>query len=254
MASSTSASRPVDYGLKVNDERISAETLNRAWQERQAQYQQSLNGAERTEAQMRACCRSSWIDEYVRRDVAAPAAPSRAGYRATDAQVRRGGTQSEPAFQVEGKYDSAAWRGTHAGAAWHDARSTALLAERRQTLQIGAIEPKAVQLSDFLDATLKWLAFTPWRMNSGRCGSRSCPRINFQAGCQDRRRSRSSRGTTAHPNDYMSPESVRLQYAELQLDSIASQITVTPEKTCRPTTTRTRAATAKSRNATRTIS
>jgi peptidyl-prolyl cis-trans isomerase D len=33
----------------------------------------------------------------------------------------------------------------------------------------------------------------------------------------------------SHPNDYMSPESVRLQYAELQLDSIASQLTVTPE-------------------------
>jgi peptidyl-prolyl cis-trans isomerase D len=32
-----------------------------------------------------------------------------------------------------------------------------------------------------------------------------------------------------HLNDYMSPESVRLQYAQLQLEPIASQVTVTPE-------------------------
>jgi len=54
-----------DYGLKVNDERISTETLNRAWQERQAQYQQGLNGAEMSEAQ-KSLLQQQLIDEYVR--------------------------------------------------------------------------------------------------------------------------------------------------------------------------------------------
>ena len=44
---------PQDYGLKVNGERVSTETLNRAWQERQAQYAQALNGATLPPAQTR---------------------------------------------------------------------------------------------------------------------------------------------------------------------------------------------------------
>ena len=57
-----------------------------------------------------------------------------------------------------------------------------------------------------------------------------------------------------HPSDYMSPESVRLQYAELQLDSIASQITVTPENAAGLLPEESGALRQKSRRATRTIS
>ena len=133
----------VDYGLKVNDERISAETLNRAWQERQAQFQQSLNGAEMSEAQ-KSLLQKQLIDEYVRRTLLRQRA-EQAGYRATDAQVRQA-VLSEPAFQVEGKYDPRVARGMLAQLGMTE---EGFLAERRQTLEIGQLS-EAVQLSDFL--------------------------------------------------------------------------------------------------------
>ena len=47
-------------GVEVNGERVSTDTLNRAWQERQAQYAQALNGAALPPAQSApAACPSS---------------------------------------------------------------------------------------------------------------------------------------------------------------------------------------------------
>jgi peptidyl-prolyl cis-trans isomerase D len=92
---------PQDYGLKVNGERISTETLSRAWQERQAQYAQALNGAALPPAQTQGL-QQQLLDEYVRETVLRQRAQS-AGYRASDAQVRAA-YESEPAFQVEGKF------------------------------------------------------------------------------------------------------------------------------------------------------
>jgi peptidyl-prolyl cis-trans isomerase D len=210
----------VDYGLKVNDERISAETLNRAWQERQAQYQQSLNGAEMTEAQ-KSLLQKQLIDEYVRRTLLRQRS-EQAGYRATDAQVRQA-VLSEPAFQVEGKYDPRVARGMLAQLGMTE---EGFLAERRQTLQIGQLS-QAVQLSDFL--TPPELARIYALENEQReLRFALLPPDHFQAAVKiDDTKIKS--WYDSHPNDYMSPESVRLEYAEMQLDSIASQITVTPE-------------------------
>jgi peptidyl-prolyl cis-trans isomerase D len=209
-----------DYGLKVNDERISTETLNRAWQERQAQYQQTLNGAEMSEAQ-KTLLQQQLIDEYVRQTLLRQRA-EQSGYRATDAQVRQA-VLSEPAFQLEGKYDPRVARGMLAQLGMSE---DAYLAERRRALQIGQLS-EAVELSDFLTPTelnhiyaleneqreLRYALLTP---------------DHFQAAVKvDDARIRA--WYDGHPNDYMSSESVRLQYAELRLDSIASQITVTPE-------------------------
>ena len=64
---------PQDYGLKINGERVSTETLNRAWQERQAQYAQALNGATLAVRRRSKLMQQQLVDEYVRRDRAAPA-------------------------------------------------------------------------------------------------------------------------------------------------------------------------------------
>lgn len=210
----------VDYGLKVNDERISAETLNRAWQERQAQYQQSLNGAEMTEAQ-KSQLQKQLIDEYVRRTLLRQRA-EQAGYRATDAQVRQA-VLSEPAFQLEGKYDPRVARGMLAQLGMTE---DGFLAERRQTLQIGQLS-EAVQLSDFLTPTERARIYA-LENEQRELRFALLPPDHYQAAVKiDDARIKS--WYDGHQNDYMSPESVRLQYAELQLDSIASQVTVTPE-------------------------
>jgi peptidyl-prolyl cis-trans isomerase D len=210
----------VDYGLKVNDERISAETLNRAWQERLAQYQQSLNGAEMTEAQ-KSQLQKELIDEYVRRTLLRQRA-EQAGYRATDAQVRQA-VLSEPAFQLDGKYDPRVARNMLAQLGMTE---DGFLAERRQTLQIGQLG-EAVQLSDFL--TPAEVARIYALENEQReLRFALLPPDHFQAAVKiDDAKIKS--WYDGHLNDYMSPESVRLQYAQLQLEPIASQVTVTPE-------------------------
>jgi peptidyl-prolyl cis-trans isomerase D len=210
----------VDYGLKVNDERISAETLNRAWQERQAQYQQSLNGAEMTEVQ-KSQLQKELIDEYVRRTLLRQRA-EHAGYRATDAQVRQA-VLSEPAFQLEGKYDPRVARNMLAQLGMTE---DGFLAERRQTLQIGQLG-EAIQLSDFLTPAE---AARIYALENEQRELRFAllPPDHFQAAVKiDDARIKS--WYDGHPNEYMSPESVRLQYAQLQLEPIASQVTVTPE-------------------------
>ena len=209
-----------DYGLKVNGERISAETLNRAWQERQAQYQQTLNGAEMTEAQ-KSMLQQQLIDEYVRQTLLRQRA-EQVGYRATDAQVREA-VLSEPAFQVDGKYDPRAAKGMLAQLGMTE---DGYLAERRQALQIGQLS-EAIELSDFLTPTeLDRIYALENEQRELRYAL--LPPDQFQAAVNiDDARIKS--WYESHQNDYMSPESVRLQYAELRLDAIASQITVTPE-------------------------
>jgi len=209
-----------DYGLKVNGERISTETLNRAWQERQGQYQQTLNGAEMSEAQ-KTMLQQQLIDDYVRQTLLRQRA-EQVGYRATDSQVREA-VLSEPAFQVDGKYDPRAAKGMLAQLGMTE---DGYLAERRQALQIGQLS-EAIELSDFLTPTeLDRIYALENEQRELRYAL--LPPDHFQAAVNiDDARIKS--WYDSHQNDYMSPESVRLQYAELRLDAIASQITVTPE-------------------------
>jgi len=123
-----------DYGLKVNDERISIETLNRAWQQRQAQYQQTLNGVEMSDAQ-KTILQQQLVDEYVRQTLLRQRA-QQSGYRATDAQVKAAVT-GEPAFQLDGKYDPRVARNMLAQIGMTE---EGFFAERREALQIGPIE------------------------------------------------------------------------------------------------------------------
>jgi peptidyl-prolyl cis-trans isomerase D len=209
-----------DYGLKVNDERITVETLNRAWQERQAQYQQTLNGAEMPEAQ-KALLQRQLIDEYVRQTLLRQRA-QQAGYRATAAQVAEA-VRTEPAFQIDGKYDPRAARNMLAQIGMTEDR---YLAERRQALQVGQLS-EAIELSDFLTPTELDRIYA-LENEQREVRYLLLPPDHFQAAVKiDDARIKS--WYDSHANDYMSAESVRLQYAELRLDSIASQLTVTPE-------------------------
>jgi peptidyl-prolyl cis-trans isomerase D len=209
-----------DYGLKVNDERISIDTLNRAWQQRQAQFQQSLNGAEMTDAQ-KSMLQQQLIDEYVRQTLLRQRA-QQSGFRATDEQVKQAVT-SEPAFQLDGKYDPRVARNMLAQVGMTEA---GYLAERREALQIGQLS-EAIELSDFLTpAELDRIYALENEQRELRYALLSADHYQAAVRIDD---ARIKAWYDSHSNDYMSPESVRLQYAELTLDSIASQLTVTPE-------------------------
>jgi peptidyl-prolyl cis-trans isomerase D len=208
---------PQDYGLKVNGERVSSETLNRSWQERQAQYAQALNGATLPPAQIK-MMQEGLINDYVRETVLRQRAQSD-GYRASDAQVLSA-YQSEQAFQVDGKFNADAARTMLAQVGLTPA---AYEAERRQALQISQLT-EGIQLSDFLTAAeLNRIYALENEQREVRFALLPPEKFATAAKVDE---AQIKAWYDAHAGDYMSPESVKLQYAVLALDSIASQISI----------------------------
>jgi len=211
---------PQDYGLKVNGERVSTETLNRAWQERQAQYAQALNGAALPPAQTQ-IMQQQLVDEYVRETVLRQRAQMD-GYRASDAEVLAA-YQSERAFQVDGKFSAQAAENMLAQIGLTPA---AYEAERRQALQISQLT-EGIQLSDFL--TVPELNHIFALENEQREVRYALLPPEKYAPAAKIDEAQIKAWYDAHPNEYMSPESVKLQYAVLALDSMTAQVSIKEE-------------------------
>jgi peptidyl-prolyl cis-trans isomerase D len=209
-----------DYGLQVNGERISNETLNRAWQERQAQYQQMLKGSEMSDAQ-KSALQQQLIDEYVRNTLLRQRATS-AGYRATPAEVAQA-VRSEPAFQLEGKYDPRVARVMLAQAGMTE---QGYVSERRESLEVGQLN-QGIELSEFMTPTE--LARVYALENEQReLRYALLPADHFLSAVKvDDAKIKA--WYDAHQGDYMTPEAVHLQYAELRLDALTPQVSVKPE-------------------------
>src|SRR5664279_2090036 len=93
-----------NYAAKVNGEEISATEVNRAWQEEQPQYLRLFNG-ELPPAQ-RDLLQNRLLDTFVRNAVVLQQA-HKLGFAVSDAQMRSA-WESEPAFQVDGKFSAQA--------------------------------------------------------------------------------------------------------------------------------------------------
>jgi peptidyl-prolyl cis-trans isomerase D len=211
---------PQDYGLKVNGEPVSTETLNRAWQERQAQYAQALNGAALPPAQTQ-IMQQQLVEEYVRETVLRQRAQSD-GYRASDGEVLSA-YQNERAFQVDGKFSPEAAKNMLAQVGMTPA---AYEAERRQALQISQLT-EGIQLSDFL-TTAELNRIFALENEQREVRYALLPPEKYAAAVKvDEAQIKA--WYEAHPNEYMSPESVKLQYAVLALDSVSSQVSVKEE-------------------------
>jgi peptidyl-prolyl cis-trans isomerase D len=208
---------PQDYGLKVNGERISTDALNRAWQERQAQYAQALNGAALGEAQTHVL-QQQLLGQYVRQTVLRQRAQAD-GYRASEEQVKAA-YRSEQAFQVDGKFSPQAAETMLAQVGMTPQEYEA---ERRQSLQISQLT-EGIQLSDFLTAS-ELLRIYALENEQREIRYALLPAERYSAGVKPDE-AQIKAWYESHRNDYMSPESVRLQYALLSLDSVAGQVTV----------------------------
>jgi len=208
-----------DYGLKINGESLSTDTLNRAWQERAAQYEQALNGA-LPDAQ-KAQLQQQLLEEYVHETLLRQSAQAQ-GYRATDAQVLAA-YQSEASFQLNGKFDPALAK---AQLSQLGMTPESYEADKRRTLLISQLA-QGLELSDFLTPSeLKRIYELENEQREVRYVLLPAQRYAAAASIDD---AKIKSWYDAHPNDYLSPESVRLQYAELKLDQIAAQLTLKPE-------------------------
>jgi peptidyl-prolyl cis-trans isomerase D len=206
---------PATYGLKINGEVISADTLNRAWLQRQSEAEQSAGGL--SDAQ-KTVLQGQLMDEYAQQTLLRQRA-EKDGYRASDSQVRAA-LESEPAFQVDGKYNVTVAKAMLAQAGI-DADS--YIADRRRELGIGQLA-QGVQLSDFLTPSeLMQIYALENEQRELRYALLPADRFAAAVVVDDKK---ISAWYQAHQADYMNPESVRLQYAELTLDGIAGSIKV----------------------------
>jgi peptidyl-prolyl cis-trans isomerase D len=209
-----------DYALKVNGERISNETLNRAWQERQAQYQQMLNGSEISD-QQKSELQQKLVDEFVRNTLLRQRAEE-GGYRATAQQISDY-MHSEPAFQVNGKYDP---RAAALAIAQIGMTDKAFINERSQSMAVGQLN-QAIENSEFLTALeLDQVYALENEQREVRYALLPADHFLGSVKIDD---ARVKAWYDAHPSDYLTPESVKLKYAELRLDALTPQITVKPE-------------------------
>ncbi len=210
---------PQDYGLKVNGQTITADTMNRAWQEQQAQMVQAMNGADLTEAQ-KAQLQSQIVDEFVRSTLLSQRAHNE-GFRASDAEVLAA-YQSEPSFQVDGKFDPRAARMMLMQAGLTPDQFEA---EQRQDLETNQLTG-GIQLSDFLTPSEKTRVYA-LENEQRQVRYAMLPADRYAPAKIDDAAIKA--WYDGHQSDYLSPESVNLQYAELRLDAIEAQVPVTAE-------------------------
>jgi peptidyl-prolyl cis-trans isomerase D len=209
-----------DYALKVNGERVSSQTINRAWQERQAQYQQMLNGSEMSD-EMKKTIQQKLLDEFIRNTLVRQRA-EHDGFRATPQQIADY-MHSEPAFQVDGKYDP---RAASIAIAQIGMTDRSFIAERSQSMAVGQLNA-GIENSEFMTPTELERVYA-LENEQRELRYVLLPADHFTAGLKiDDARIKS--WYDAHASDYMTPESVKLKYIELRLDTLASQVTVKPE-------------------------
>jgi peptidyl-prolyl cis-trans isomerase D len=209
-----------DYGLKVNGERISTETLNRAWQERQAQYARMLNGGEMTDAQ-KLVLQQQLLDQYIRSTLLRQRAEED-GYRPTPQALREAIT-GEPAFQVDGKFDPRAARTALAQAGIPE---STYYREREQQLAVEELN-QAIEMSEFM-TPVELQRIYALANEQREIRYALLPPEHFQ-GAVKIDDAKVKAWYDAHQGDYLSPESVHLKYAELRLDALTPKVTVKPE-------------------------
>ncbi len=206
------------YGLKVNGEEVPTATLQQAWQERQSQVQQQLKTdippAVRTQLQ------NQLLDQFTRETLMRQRATER-GFRVDDDAVINA-YKSETAFQVEGKFDELAAKGVLA-----QIGLTPLAYENRlrNSLQISQLE-RSLRIGDFLTQSELQRAFA--LENEQREVRYALLPVAGYAAAVKVSDAQAKAWYDAHPDDYLSKESVRLQYAELRLDAVAAAIAVNP--------------------------
>lgn len=206
------------YGLKVNGEEIPTAQLQQAWQERQSQYQQQIKTD--IPPAMRTQLQNQLFDQYTRETLMRQRATER-GFRAGDKAVINA-YQDQAAFQVEGKFSEESAKIVLA----QNGLTPAAYEERlRRELQIGQLE-RSLQIGDFLTASELQRAIA-LENEQREVRYVLLPAAPYAAAIKvDDARAKA--WYDAHADEYLSKESVHLQYAELRLDTVAAAITVNP--------------------------
>lgn len=206
-----------NYAAEANGEKISVQEARNAWSRQEAQMQQRLGGGE-LPAPLVAHFQDQVLEGLIR-DALITQRTQDLGYRATESDVQDA-IAHEPAFQIEGKFSAEAAKAALAQAG---IPLDTYVEDVRKGLQRSQLEG-GIRTSDFLTGPeiaralalqneqreVRYALFTIEKFPGAAPDD-----VAIQAYYK------------AHQAEFMTPESVHLQYAELRLDQLAAQAQVT---------------------------
>jgi len=203
-----------NYAAEANGSKVSIEDARNAWLRQQSMWQQRLGGSE-LPAPLRTRLQDQVLESLIRRALLTQRSHD-LGYRVSDAALRDA-VHSEPAFQVDGVYSPEAAKAALAQAGISVDSYQAQLRTDLQQLQLEG----GIRASDFLTpAELTRLTDLEDQQREVRYLMLPVDRFHSTTAVTD---AAVQAYYKEHLAQYMNPESVRLQYAELRLDALAAQ-------------------------------
>src|ERR1700741_1183917 len=206
------------YAAEANGSKIPIEEARNAWLRQQTQLQIQLRGAE-IQAPMRAQFKDRVLETLIR-DALLDRRTHDLGYRVSREALREA-VQSEQAFQVDGQYspDAAKAALAQAGITLEAYEQELRTEGQRAQLQGG------IRASDFATAAeLQRLTDLEGQEREVRCLVLPAERFKPSAAAAD---AAVKAYYEAHRAQYLTRESVHLRYAELRLEALEAQQTVT---------------------------
>ena len=205
-----------NYVAKVNGHTIAFEEVRRAWQRQEQQWSQRFGGD--IPSGTRTLLQDQLLESYIRTTLMTDRA-EKLGYRVTPQEIARA-VQSEPAFQLDGKYsaDVARTRLAQVGIS-----EQAYEADLRGSLAASQVE-NGMRVSQFVtSAEMARLGQLLSQQRQLRWASLPVDPYEKSATVTD---AAVQAYYDAHKSSYMTPETANLHYAQITLDQVAAQITV----------------------------
>ncbi len=202
-----------NYAAEANGSKIPVEEARNVWLRQQSAWQQRLGGAELPQP-LRTRLQDQVLESLIRRALLTERSHD-LGYRVSN-QALLEAVQSEPAFQVDGKYDPQAAKAALAQAGISLDAYTQQLRTDLQQLQLEG----GIRASDFVTPA-ELTRLTDLENQQREVRYLVLPADRFHAGPVDDATVQAY--YKAHQSQYMRPESADLQYAELRLEALAAQ-------------------------------
>ena len=202
-----------NYAAEANGSKIPIEDARNAWLRQQSMWQQRLGGSE-LPAPLRTRLQDQVLESLIRRALLTERSHD-LGYRVSDAALREA-VHSEPAFQLDGAYSAEVAKAALAQAGISVDTYQQQLRTDLQQLQLEG----GIRASDFLTpAELTRLTDLEDQQREVRYLTLPADRFHSAPVTDDAVQAYYKE----HQAQYMNPESVHLQFAELRLETLAAQ-------------------------------
>jgi peptidyl-prolyl cis-trans isomerase D len=205
-----------DYAAKVGGEKLSLQEVREDWMRQQSQWQARFGGELPPEIKSRV---EDQLLESLIKNLAMTEHAHDLGYRVSGAEIQQA-IRTEPAFQIDGQYSpqAARMRLAQAGISLGSFEGQVRSSLERQQLE------GPLQASDFLTAR-ESEALRALTDEEREVRYAMLPPAKFQGNAPIDEKEVAAY-YKSHQAQFMSPEWVKLEYAELRLDQLAPQVTV----------------------------